>query len=133
MKAGASDFLPKPIMASQLLQQLQKHLGLQWIYKGKEQQKSTDSQKATASPPADDSDTMALPPLPEITYLDSLVRRGSLKRVQKHVEALQRQDPDLAVFTQKVVKFCNNFQEQALLAFLEACQNGRKTPLKPLQ
>lgn len=124
MEAGASDFLPKPLVASQLLQQLQKHLGLQWIYKGKDQQQPTESQQASTSPPAANSDAMDLPSLQELDNLTKLTRRGSLKRVQKRVEALQKQDPDLAVFTQKVVEFCNNFQEQALLAFLESCQNG---------
>ncbi|WP_071517429.1 hybrid sensor histidine kinase/response regulator [Geitlerinema sp. PCC 9228] len=115
MEAGASDFLPKPVVLSQLLQQLQEHLHLQWIYKEKA--------AAEPTPAATESEAITMPPLQELANLTDLARRGSLKRVQKQVEALQRQDPDLAVFARKVVEFCNNFQEQALLAFLESCQN----------
>ena len=32
LAAGGTDFLPKPVMAAELLQKLQKHLHLEWLY-----------------------------------------------------------------------------------------------------
>jgi PAS domain S-box-containing protein len=109
--AGGNDFLSHPIDPAELLQKLEKHLQLQWIY----QEKSPTPQPS----PASNEDPPTIPPTDAIETLYQLTRKGSLKKVQKYVASLQQRDPQLTSFSQKVLQLARSFQEEELLEFLE--------------
>lgn len=115
--AGGDDFLPRPVQLDRLLQLLEKHLKLQWIY--------TASQTPTSQAVRENQEDPAvlgewIVPPPEV--LESLLhsaRRGSLKRIVKQCEALQRDDPKYAAFSQRLIQLAQNFQEKSVLLLLE--------------
>lgn len=110
-QAGSDDFLPKPIDLSELLQKLAYHLDLQWV-----------EREASTQPQTVEPQRLALPPSNELQYLQELVRKGSLRRVEKYVHHLQNINPNLADFTQKVTRLASRFQEAELLEFLQHCR-----------
>ncbi|MDJ0696798.1 ATP-binding protein [Mastigocoleus sp. MO_188.B34] len=97
--AGGNDFLPKPIQAETLFEQLQKHLHLDWIYT----ENDNKSQQPIASVVA-----IELPEIGIITQLAELAGNGDLDGVLE--VAQQNQDANTRAF----------FQEVSLLA--EACE-----------
>lgn len=110
-QTGASDFLPKPVEASQLFTILQKHLNVKWIY---------EQNPSPTEPPTEvDENTITPPPPEEIEILYNLAFIGSLKKIQKRVANLQKQNSEFSNFYQKVLSLTRNFQERELKNFLQ--------------
>jgi signal transduction histidine kinase/DNA-binding NarL/FixJ family response regulator len=109
LQAGGNAFLPKPIQASQLWQQIQDLLDVKWIYRYvNEEQEQLENQ----------FQEIVTPSRQEIENLYSLAVRGSLKKLQKQARQLQTQDPNLTFFAGKVLELAQNFQEKELRDFL---------------
>lgn len=116
-QAGSDDFLPKPVDFSDFLQKLDNHLHLQWIYQESSTEPASDSGETDSS----SEENIALPPIHELKYLQEQTRKGSLRKIEKYARRLQDSHPDLADFSQKVVRLASRFPEAELLEFLQTC------------
>lgn len=110
LDSGGDDFLPKPIQASELLNKLQKHLNLEWVY-----------QETTLSPSPQKTETAEIlpPPVEEMQNLYNLAMKGHFKGIIKQAKSIQKLDPKYLLFAQKVEDFAKDFQERELLELIK--------------
>lgn len=105
--AGANDFLPKPVQTDELLNLLQQHLGLEWIY-----------ESTGPAQPSMTTESLACPPAEEIETLLQLARAGKFSKIKKQAAKLEELDDKFVPFADKVREFVKGFQEQELIEFL---------------
>ena len=112
LEAGAADFLPKPIQASELLNKLQKHLNLKWVYQ--------EISRSLFSEVAETTETTEItpPPVEEIENLYSLAMKGHFKGIIKQVKLIQNLDQKYVPFAKKVEQLAKGFEDQKLLEFI---------------
>jgi CheY-like chemotaxis protein len=108
LDAGGNDFLPKPVQAEILLELLEKHLQLDWIY----DTDNTDNQKPEVVLGE------IQPPETEILHqLFELAQDGELDGIIEF--AGQLQDGNTAAFTQELIRFAEACQVKELRAFIQ--------------
>ncbi|MBM0743972.1 PAS domain S-box protein [Phormidium sp. CLA17] len=112
IEAGGNDFLPKPVLAAELLQKLQKHLQLEWIYE--EQQLAIDSD-------VNDTELIAPPPA-ELEMLYKLAMKGNFKGIMKQIALLEQTDQKYSPFAKKLHQLAKGFQDEEILAFIRSYQ-----------
>jgi PAS domain S-box-containing protein len=114
LEIGGNDFIPKPLQARELLQKLQKHLHLEWLY---------EKQEVDNQPEAETADVELIPPPPaEIAILYELAMKGNFRGINKQVALIAKMDEKYLPFAQKLQKLARNFQDQEILALIESYQ-----------
>jgi len=123
LKVGCNDFLPKPIREDELLQKLQEHLNLEWIYenesesgeflKGSEQQENSQATYSSASL------DFPIPPAEEIAILTDLVMRGDLRAIAKRATQLEESNPQWSPFATHLRQLAKGFKGRQILEFLQ--------------
>ncbi len=115
--AGANDFLPKPIQKETLLQSLQKHLNLEWIY---EQQVESNKAMTTDNQGLNISSGQIIPPsAEEITKLHDLSCKGLINDLLKEIERIEQSEPKFEPFAQKVKDLAKGFKLRQIKSFIE--------------
>ncbi|MEH2233070.1 MAG: AAA family ATPase [Nostoc sp.] len=112
-EAGCNDFLPKPIRITELLEKLQYHLELEWIYEDGETQvskgnKEENSQQSLVAPSAD-----------EIATLLNLAMKGDLKGIVERVTHLEELDVKYAPFSLELRQLAKGFQVKKIREILK--------------
>jgi len=119
LEAGADSFLPKPVDATELFEQLETLLGLTWIY---DQASSSSAIAAPRSPAAargtPTAGAIVPPDAAVLAELHDLALRGNLRAILQQVKTLSQTDPTLAPFADKVCSLAQRFQEQQLIALI---------------
>lgn len=112
IEAGGNDFLAKPILASELLQKLQKHLQLEWIY-----------EEQLLSPQAVIDDTaLVAPPMSELEALYELAMKGNFKGIIRQAALLEQLDSRYGSFAKKIHQLAKNFQDREIVALIQSYQ-----------
>lgn len=119
LQAGANDFLPKPIQKDVLLQTLQKHLNLEWIY---DQQPTSAKKarividKATQIPQS----VPIIPPSPkDVAILHDLSRKGLINDLIQEIERIEELDPKFLPFAQTLREYAKSFKLRQIKSFIE--------------
>ncbi len=107
LAAGCNAFIPKPIQAKQLFEQLQRHLMVKWIYE--------ESQSQTNQPPP-----IILPPPETITALFEIAVTGDMEAIEEKATQLAQSDKQFAPFVDYIYNFIRNFQVDNLCDWLES-------------
>ncbi|MDZ8032937.1 AAA family ATPase [Nostoc sp. DedSLP04] len=111
-EAGCNDFLPKPIRITELLEKLQYHLKLEWIYEDGEkvstENKQENFQQSLVAPSAD-----------EIAILLNLAMKGDLKGIVQQVERLEELDVKYAPFSLELRQLAKGFQVKKIREVLK--------------
>jgi signal transduction histidine kinase/DNA-binding response OmpR family regulator len=106
IKAGGNSFLPKPVQAETLLEQIQEQLKLEWVY-----QVETP---ADAKPAAE-----IVPPSVEILkQFAQLVEEGDFFALQEQAQALSAETQYIA-FTETVIQLAEGFQAKKLTTLIQ--------------
>ena len=119
LEAGANDFLPKPIQKDVLLQCLQQHLDLEWVYDqqfapAKKARVVVD--KATQIPQS----VPIIPPSPEdVAILHDLSRKGLLNDLIQELERIEQLDPKFLPFGQTLREYAKGFKLRQIKTFIE--------------
>ncbi|MCP4140323.1 MAG: response regulator, partial [Chloroflexi bacterium] len=106
---GSDAFLPKPIQAETLLEQLQQHLNLTWLY--------GDNIRETAE--EEILQPMVLPPSVELEKLHELSLEGDIDELEKEITILVKSDVALHPFAAKIRAFFTEYQIDELIEWLE--------------
>ena len=120
---GAVDFLAKPIQAQQLLDFLEHHLDLTWVY-GDEPDLGTAPTATEIASAQGDSTTLKLPPSDRLAALYDLAKRGRVRALQQQLTELATEDPALLPFVEALQPLAQQFQ-------LKAIQQALQTHLDP--
>jgi signal transduction histidine kinase/FixJ family two-component response regulator len=108
IKAGGNDFLPKPIQAEMLLEQVQKYLKLEWIYQARKDEQLNELDVAQQIKP---------PSHAILTQLAQLAKMGDLEGVME--VAQQISDGDNAAFVREVIQMTEACELKQLRAFIQ--------------
>ncbi|MDM8561367.1 response regulator, partial [Candidatus Parabeggiatoa sp. HSG14] len=106
---GSHAFLPKPIQIKQLLEQLQQHLNLTWIYGNKMKEAAEEDRKIQ----------MVFPPTTILRELYELTLMGDVNELEYQVTILMESDVKLKPFVTKMQAFLKKYQLDKLGDWLE--------------
>ncbi len=120
LAAGANDFLPKPIQAESLLQMLQQHLQLEWLYEEQEKVTATLKQEKPLAT-LTEADIIA-PSEEDIALLHDLSRKGLINNLLEEIERIEQIDPKFAPFTNQLRELAKGFKLRQIRAFIEEYQ-----------
>ncbi len=121
LAAGANDFLAKPVQLPELLNQLQQHLNLRWIY-------DCDQHKTVLAPTSATTATnqsgfnqpmMVIPPATELGILYKAAKAGFIVDIQTEAVRLKQLAPAYAPFAHQVIALADEFEIDAIAALLE--------------
>ncbi|MEO6862878.1 MAG: ATP-binding protein, partial [Microcoleus sp.] len=119
--AGCNAFIPKPIRAEELLNCLQVHLGLEWIYD--ELQYPNAESEVFHNQSQIQPEKIIAPPADEIALLFDLAMMGDLGGIQKQAEKLAKLDVKYVSFANHLNELAKNFEEEKILEFVEQYRN----------
>jgi predicted ATPase/signal transduction histidine kinase/DNA-binding NarL/FixJ family response regulator/tRNA A-37 threonylcarbamoyl transferase component Bud32 len=116
-EVGCDDFLPKPIREADLLEKLQLHLGLEWIY---EETKSNRQEQETVSPQSNNHNSVLIaPPAEEVAVLLDLAKRGDLRGMVKRAAQLEELDRQWIPFVTHLRQLAKEFKGKQIREFLK--------------
>jgi signal transduction histidine kinase/CheY-like chemotaxis protein len=126
--AGCNGFLPKPVQAGQLLENLQKHLGLEWIRR--------ERQKPAALSTARDEvveEALVPPPVDAISRLLELADRGRMGDLLEEAHRIEQMDLRHSPWIDHVRTLAKSFKRKELRHLLYAHigakdEDGRTRP-----
>lgn len=121
-EAGCDSFLAKPVQEVELLEQLQNHLELEWVYEESrvgsqeseviaEDQLTTDNEQLTSL-------ELIAPPADEIAALLDLARRGDLRGLAKRTTQLEELDKKWGPFATHLRQLAKEFKGKQIREFL---------------
>lgn len=111
LDAGCSSFFPKPIEFTGLLGELQRHLGLQWIYE-------TAPQAEEVSAVVTSSVEWVVPSPQELTVLYQAAQDGFMSDIQQEAHRLKQLNPLYAPFANQLLELSQRFDDEAILNLL---------------
>ncbi|MEG4281534.1 AAA family ATPase [Microcoleus sp. A006_D1] len=121
LAAGCNAFLPKPIRAEELLNCLQVHLELEWIYE--ELLDENAESKVSDNQSQIQHQEIIAPEGEEIAILFELAMMGDLGGIQKQAEKLVIMDARYVSFASHLNQLAKNFEEEKILEFVEQYRN----------
>lgn len=107
---GANDFLSKPVQVESLLELINKHLQLEWVYEDNSQ---TAGNTSSDIPPSDEI----------LRHLHSVAKKGDIYAIIDEANKLQDADGNLTVFAQKIIHLAENFQLKPLRQLIKEYLN----------
>ncbi|MEM9906210.1 MAG: ATP-binding protein, partial [Cyanobacteria bacterium P01_D01_bin.44] len=113
--AGCNGFLPKPIAAETLFEQLQQALTLEWVYRSQ-----PDVSGSTPGPnpaqPAADIDYM--PALKDLDPLRAAAEIGHIEGIKQAALQLRQLSPNYETFVNKVLNLADTFEYESVLELI---------------
>ncbi len=109
LDAGGNDFLPKPLLAEELFQLLEKHLEIEWEY---EQTPSTDEVMTNSAqlPTEIPSLEIVVPGEEDLAILLELTQLGRMKKLIETAKRIEQLDKKYTFFVQQILGFAESFQ-----------------------
>ncbi len=120
LDAGGDDFLPKPVQMEELLDLLQLHLQLDWVYAEMPRSEISQSQEFDETSKAIEEENLIAPPPEVLEALLHLSMRGHLKGIRKQAKQLESIDEKYVPFAKKLDRLAQNFQEREILELLKS-------------
>lgn len=117
IEAGADMFLPKPVQADELLQQLKQLLKLEWVYEELPTMPSASiaGQISNSEPSGD----IVLPGREVLEQLHTLIQDGDTQSILEVAEQLAVEDVNLVPFAEQITRLTSNFQIKPLQKLIE--------------
>ncbi|NEP53327.1 MAG: response regulator, partial [Moorea sp. SIO3C2] len=126
--AGCDNFISKPVDQLQLLEVLEQHLALEWIYEDTTARPKSDIQPV-ANPSKEESleesleavleESFIIPPNSEMEVLYELAMLGSMRKICERAVYLEELDDKYLPFANKLKELAQDFQEAEILALVE--------------
>jgi predicted ATPase/signal transduction histidine kinase/CheY-like chemotaxis protein/tRNA A-37 threonylcarbamoyl transferase component Bud32 len=116
LDVGCDNFLPKPIQVDDLLEKLQFHLGLQWIYqdgRNYKQPEGVHHQYPT------ESIQLIAPSAEDLAILVDLAMRGNLRGITEVITKLEEADDKLVPFASHLRQLVKGFKGKQIVEFLK--------------
>ncbi|MBI4781708.1 MAG: response regulator [Oscillatoriophycideae cyanobacterium NC_groundwater_1537_Pr4_S-0.65um_50_18] len=115
--AGYSDFLPKPVAASDLLDQLEYHAQLEWVYQPDNTSEMPTS--TTTDSPVD----MVIPTSEELANLYQAATAGYVVDIKSEAEQLKHLNVKYMAFADKILQLAEEFEDESIVRLIQSCQS----------
>lgn len=112
MEAGSDDFIAKPFQEEKILDALQRHLGLKWIYEDLADNANHNAAAINAQ------ETLA-PPQAELALLYDFIRRGDIDSLVTQANTLENRNPHFAPFTKPIYQMAKSFKMRELREYVQ--------------
>jgi signal transduction histidine kinase/DNA-binding NarL/FixJ family response regulator len=115
-EAGCNSFIAKPVESEYLLEEIQRHLGLAWIY----DLDSPSNFKATSETSINSTSLeLIVPPPDELALLWKSASMGDIAGVEHEAVRLQQLDSKYLNFTTKLLELTEQLDEDAILKLVK--------------
>jgi signal transduction histidine kinase/CheY-like chemotaxis protein len=111
-QAGCNDFIPKPIQAVELFEQIGEYLQLNWLY-------ATQPQQSPIPTPTLSEQVMTIPPPDELTALYQAARAGYIAGIYQEIERLNQLNPAYSAFGEKIFQLAEAFEDEAIVNLIQ--------------
>ncbi|MBD1832379.1 AAA family ATPase [Cyanobacteria bacterium FACHB-472] len=119
-EAGCNDFLPKPIRVEDLLDKLNVHLNLEWIYEeGNNKNVNMYAKEHSQDTRLKTQHSLVVPPKEEIAALLDLVMMGDLNSIIERAVNLEKKDVRFAPFAREIQELAKGFQVKKIRDLLK--------------
>ena len=108
LDVGSQAFLPKPVDADQLFEQLHTLLHIDWVYQ----------EEDTGAP---DESAMRLPPMEDLEAMHLAALTGDILVIREQLEEFERSDPQLSSFVAALRPMVKSWQLKEIQTFLQTC------------
>jgi PAS domain S-box-containing protein len=126
-QVGCNDFLPKPMQAHELLERLQVHLGLEWVYEQQDEVGRMKDENASVHTSNFTLQTsMIAPPSEELAALFDLAMRGNIRGILEEATKLEQLDPQFVPFATELRQLAKGFQEKRIREFIKKYMENQK-------
>jgi|JFJP01.1.fsa_nt_gi PAS domain S-box-containing protein len=128
LEMGGDDFLPKPIQFDDLLNKIQKHLTINWIYeeiKSSQNSNLSETNLIDVTTIIDNKKIMKAPPIIELEILYDLVMQGNINGIVERSIEIEKLDSDFTPFAQELQKMANDFQIKKIKEFVKSHSNPK--------
>jgi signal transduction histidine kinase/FixJ family two-component response regulator len=112
LRAGANDFLPKPVRAAELFEKLERHLGVEW---------ARDEAAPSSIAPRAEEASMEAPPEADMAALLDLVNRGRVRNLLDEAGRIEGADARYAAFAARIRELAQGYKLKELSAFIRQC------------
>ncbi|MCP3921585.1 MAG: response regulator [Desulfobacterales bacterium] len=112
--AGSDDFLAKPLIIEELLDLIDKHLALNWIYDDEETFALDDGYEEVA-----DTKDIIAPGREELTTLFDLAMKGSIREIHELGDSFEEMDKRFIPFVNELKKLAGGFKIKELREFVK--------------
>jgi signal transduction histidine kinase/DNA-binding response OmpR family regulator len=121
LDVGCDDFLPKPVREADLLERLQTHLELQWIYENY----GVEAHADLANNSANQQTSLAslVVPAEAIAVLLDLSLRGDIRGITEQLTQLEAANPQLTPFTHHLRQLAKGFKVKQIQEFIKEYKN----------
>ena len=109
-EAGCTDFLPKPVHAKDLLEKLQRYLGVEWVH-GEEAE--------IEEPSHSEPESLIAPPSEDLAVVYDFSKKGHIAPVREHITRIEQLDEQYKPFAAKLRQFSDKFDLKHLCEFLK--------------
>ena len=113
LKAGAHDFLPKPIAEDELFSILAKHLEIEWVYEQTNCLNLADNSAYTSS-----SDII-IPPTHEMRTLHHAAKMGDILQIEREAHRIKQLGEDYDLFAKQLLQLVQTMDDEAILTLVE--------------
>ncbi|NEO48448.1 MAG: hypothetical protein F6K55_31805, partial [Moorea sp. SIO4A3] len=122
--AGCDNFISKPVDQLQLLQVLEQHLALEWIYEDTAAHSKSQIQPVANASKEESleevlNESFIIPPNSEMEVLYELAMLGSMIKICERAVYLEELDDKYLPFANKLKELAQYFQEAEILALVE--------------
>ena len=118
-EAGCNDFLPKPVQASELLEQLQHHLQLVWVYEERKDE-GKGINESSVCPSFSLQPSTVIPSSEEVVALYKAAKAGYILDIQAEANRIKQLNPQYMPFADRVLGLAETFDDEAITKLIEA-------------
>ncbi|HEY9634235.1 MAG TPA: AAA family ATPase [Coleofasciculaceae cyanobacterium] len=126
-EVGCNDFIAKPIREAELLEKLQVHLGLEWVYEQKDEverikdevERTKDGNISLHTSDFALEGAIVAPPAEELAVLLDLAMRGDLRGIVEQATRLEALDQQWVPFATHLRQLAKSFKGKEILYFLK--------------
>lgn len=110
IKAGCTDFLPKPVQAEKLFEKLRQHMSIEWVY---------EEEPSPSVPSKEDGRPLVPPPAEFVLHLYNLTQKGRIVALRKEIAKIEDMGEQYLPFANELRRLAKGFDMEFISQFLQ--------------